>query len=393
VKIKKDIFILTLAVFLVTFLVWLPFFFGFGGGVTTIFKNFDGPNYLVIAKSWYDKSFIASHFSLPTPLEYYPAHFPAYPLTIAFLNLVLPGPWAMLAAALLATWLAAVAFYLLLFKFKLSENPLWLSLVFLVLPARWVVVKAVGSPEPLFLFGLLASFYFFKSAFDKVENNLFSKKKIVWLDLLLAGIFGALAQATKSPGILLFVTYAVFLLFNQIKHPLKKGFFLNFYRQFFKPVLPLLFIPLIALATFAFYRARTGDFFAYFHSGDNLHLFFPPYQGFFADRSWLGDFWREDLVWQYLLGALAVVFLFKRKLYDLASFAGVFFGATLFVAHRDLARYSLPLVPFALIAFDELLQRKEFKIALLIILPAVYLYAIYFIAGNTAPVADWTPYL
>jgi hypothetical protein len=393
VKLKKDILILTLAVFLATFLVWLPFFFGFGGGVTTIFKNFDGPNYLVIAKSWYDKSFIASHFSLPIPLEYYPAHLPAYPLTIAFLDFVLPGPWAMLAATLSATWLATVAFYLLLFKFKLSENPLWLSLVFLVFPARWVVVKAVGSPEPLFLFALLASFFFFKSAFDKAENNLFSKKKIVWLDLLLAGVFGALAQATKSPGILLFIGYGVFLFFNLIEHPLKKGFFLNFYQQLFKPVLPLLFIPLAALATFIFYQVRTGDFFAYFHSGDNLHLFFPPYQGFSADRSWLGDFWREDLVWQYLWGALAVVFLFKRKLYDLTSFAGVFFGATLFVAHRDLARYSLPLVPFALIAFDKFVQKKEFKIALLIILPAIYLFAINFIAGNTAPVADWTPYL
>jgi hypothetical protein len=88
-----------------------------------------------------------------------------------------------------------------------------------------------------------------------------------------------------------------------------------------------------------------------------------------------------------------VVFLIKQKYYDLACFAGVFFSATLFIAHRDLARYSLPLVPFALIAFDKLIQKKEFKIALLIILPAIYFYAINFIGGNTAPVADWTPYL
>jgi hypothetical protein len=99
------------------------------------------------------------------------------------------------------------------------------------------------------------------------------------------------------------------------------------------------------------------------------------------------------MVWQYLLGALTLVLLLKQRLYDLASFAGVFFAATLFVAHRDLARYSLPLTPFSLIAFDKFIQKKEFKIALLITLPAIYLYAINFIAGNTAPVADWTPYL
>lgn len=379
VKIKKDILILAIASILVTLAVWLPFSLGFGGGMTTVFKNFDGPNYLVIAKSWYDQGFIASRFSLPTPLEYYPAHLPGYPATIALLNFFFTGPWAMLLSSLIFTILSVITFYLLILKFKLSENPLWLALVFLVFPARWVAVKAVGSPEPLFLFAILSSIYFFKSAFDKAENNLVSPKKIVGLDLLLAGVFGALAQITKSPGILLFLAYFIYLGY------LKK--------DFIRRTIPLLLIPFSALLVFLFYRLQTGDFFAYFHSGDNFHLVFPPYQSFAQNRSWLGDFWREDMVWQYFLGALTVIFLFKQKLYDLAAFAGIFFTATLFVAHRDLARYSLPLVPFALIAFDKIIQKKEFKIALLIILPAIYLYAINFIAGNTAPVADWTPYL
>lgn len=272
----------------------------------------------------------------------------------------------MILSTLFFTLMAAITFYLLLYKFKLSENPFWLTLVFLILPARWVAVKAIGSPEPLFIFAVLASFYFFKS------------KK-----LFLAGIFGALAQMTKSPGILLFAGYEIYLLANDRKN----------LKDFIKHSIPLLLIPLSALAVFYFYKIRTGDFLAYFHSGDNFHLVFPPFQALASGRSWLGDFWREDMVWQYLLGALTVVILFKQKLYDLACFAGVFFTATLFVAHRDLARYSLPLVPFALIAFDKLIQKKEFKIALLIILPAIYLYAIHFIAGNIAPVSDWAPYL
>lgn len=382
-KIKKDLIILAIATLLATFAIWLPFLLGYNGGMTTVFKNYDGPNYVVIAKTWYRQSVVASQFSLPIPLEYYPAHLPGYPLTIAFLDLVLPGPWAMLVSTLVFTLLATITFYLLLYKFKLSQNPLWLSLVFLVLPARWVAVKAVGSPEPLFIFAILASMYFFKSAFDTVDNNLISKKKIIALDLGLAAVFGAIAQITKSPGILLFVGYCLFLLHKFIKEPLKtvaRGF-------------SLALIPLSALAVFVFYKLQTGDFWAYFNSGDNFHLFFPPYQAFSQTRTWLGDFWREDMIWQYLLGALAVILLIKQKLYDLASFAGVFFAATLFVAHRDLARYSLPLVPFALIAFDKFIQKKEFKIALLIILPAIYYYAINFISGNTAPIADWTPYL
>ena len=367
-KRTKEIFLLILASILLNLAVWLPFWFGFGGGFTTIYKNYDGPNYLIVAKSWYDQTFIAHHFSLPVPVEYYPAHLPGYPLSIAFLNLFLKGPNAMLASTLIFTILATISFYLLVKKFSLSENPFWLSLVFLVLPARWVIVKAVGSPEPLFIFAILASFYFFKSG-----------------KLFLAGIFGALAQITKSPGILLFLGYLGYSIrdFREVKDIGKN----------IKKILPLLLIPLSALGVFLFYKIRTGDFFAYFHSGDNFHLVFPPFQSFASGRTWLGDFWREDLVWQYLLGALTVVLLFKQKLYDLACFAGIFFVATLFVAHRDLAWYSLPLVPFSLIAFDKFIQKKEFKIALLIILPAIYLYAINFISHNTAPIADWAPYL
>lgn len=393
VRVKKDLLFILVASFLTIFLVWLPFILGFEEGVFTLFKNYDGPNYLIVAKSWYDKVFIRSTFSLPIPVEYYPAHLPGYPLTIAFLNSFLAGPWAMLVSTLLSAMAVSIAFYLFVYKFKLSENPLWLTLVFLVFPARWVTVKAVGSPEPLFIFAILASFYFFKSAFDSKENNLISKKKIVWLDLLLAGIFGAIAQITKSPGILLFVGYEVYLIFKTLTERKGKAFLRHFISGVIMPSLPLLLIPLSAILVFSFYKLRTGDFLAYFHSGDNFHLVFPPFQGFAQNRSWLGDLWREDMVWQYLIGVLAIIILFKQKLYDLVGFAGVFFGVTLFVAHRDLARYSLPLVPFALIAFDKFIQKKEFKIALLMILPAVYLFTLNFISHNTAPVADWTPYL
>lgn len=386
VKIKRDLLILILASISATLAIWLPFYLDQKGGLFTLFKNFDGPNYLVVEKTWYNKTLILSRFSLPSPAEYYSAHLPGYPLSIFLLNFLFRGPTAMLLSSLFFTILATITFYLFLQRFKLSQNPLWLALVFLVLPARWVVVKAVGSPEPLFIFAILASFYFFKKAFAQTT---FQKKNFL-LNLTLAGIFGALAQITKSPGILLFAGYVFYLLYQLKTYDLKPT---NLYQHLLKPLLPLSLIPLSALAVFGFYQLRTGDFWAYFHSGDNFHLVFPPFQAFTNNGAWLGDFWREDLIWQYLIGALAVITLFKKKLHDLASFAATFFAATLFVAHRDLARYSLPLVPFALIAFDELIQKKEFKIVLLIILPAIYLYAIHFIAGNTAPVADWTPYL
>lgn len=346
-------------------LVWLPFALGAGEGMLTIFKNYDGPNYLIAAKTWYQKSLITRGFSLPLPAEYYPAHFPGYPLTIKILDAFLPGTWAMLISTTIFTTLATLMFYLFVKKFKYSLNPLFLTLLFLVLPARWLAVHSVGSPEPMFIFAILASLYFFK-------------EKKYWL----AGLFGALAQITKTPGILLFVAYCILLSgkYKKTKRIVWRAW-------------PLLLIPLSALLVFFFYQRQTGNFLAYFQSGDNFHLVFPPYQSFISSRSWLGDIWIEDMVWQYLIGALAVIYLIKQKYYDLATFAGILFASTLFIAHRDLARYSLPLAPFALIAFDKFLQKKEVRIALLIILPAIYLYTINFILGNTAPVADWTPYL
>jgi len=381
-KIGRDLIILILATLASTLLIWLPFIIGLSQGMLTVFANYDGPNFIVIAKTLYNKELIRASFSLPIPLEYYPAHLPGYPFLIKFFDFFFPGTWSMLISTLITTIAAVLIFYLFIKKFKLSTSPFFLSLLFLFLPARWLVVRSVGSPEPLFIFALLASFYFFKSALSPVSENLISNKKIITIDFLLAGIFGALAQITKTPGILLFLAYGVWLMVLAIKK-----------KKFVYQAWPLLLMPLSILGVFVFYYFQTGDFLAYFHSGDNFHLVFPPFQAFATGRNWLGDFWLEDMVYVYLFGALTVVLLFKQKLYDLATFALIFFTATLFVAHRDLSRYSLPLMPFALIAFAPFLEKKEFKIVFLIVLIPIYFYAINFILHNTAPIADWSPYL
>lgn len=361
-----EIPLLILLTLISTIIVWLPFkLFNIGKGMLTVFANYDGPNYLIIARTLYDKALIGRTFSAPSPLEYYPAHLPGYPLTIKLLDYVLSGPWSMLISTLLFTILATIVFYKLLKKYNLSTSPFFLSICFLFLPARWLVVRSVGSPEPLFIFAILASFYFFKD-------------KKYWL----AAIFGIIAQVTKTPGILLFFGYAIFIAFDYWKT-----------KKILWKAYPLLLIPLSIIPVFLFYKFQVGDFFAYFHSGDNFHLVFPPFQSFITGRNWLGDFWLEDMVWQYLIGITALVYLIKQKLYDFACFVGVFFFATLFVAHRDLARYSLPIIPFALIAFAPFLEKKEFKIIFAFILIPTYLYTINFILHNVAPIADWSPYL
>lgn len=388
----RDILIICLVSLGSTALIWLPFFLRLTSfwkislpaeGMATIMKNFDGLYYVVIAKSFYNPEIIKNLVSFDLSAIYYAAHFPLYPLLIKIGGLVVNYTWSMLSISVIASLLSAVVFYLFLKEFKLSKDPLWLTIIYLLFPARWLIVRSVGSPEPLFLLFLLLSFYYFK-------------KKNWWL----AGGFGALTQLTKPPGILLFLAYAIYLFWQESKETwftrLAQVFRLsrsNWLAQLTKKVYPLLLIPLALLGVSLYYLYIYGDFFAYFHSGDNIHLFWPPLQVFNAAAAWVGTYWLEEVIYIYLLGILGVIFLFKQKRYDLGIFAAVFFYTTLFISHRDISRYSLPMMPFILIAFDKFLVRKEFKIAFAVILLPIYLYTINFIAGNTLGIADWAPFL
>ncbi len=366
---------IVLIAMLFSFLVWLPFglkmklpLWGmdFSLGNITLWQNYDGPNYLIVEKTWYDKEKIKQMFSVTEPAEYFPAHFPVYPAVIAIFDSFLKGPTAMLLATLLGTVLCFLMFYQYLREFKLSVNPFWMTIVFMILPARWLALRGIGSPEPWFIFFILASLYYFK------------KEKY-----LLAGLLGALATLTKSPGVILLAAYGIFALVQSIK-----------VKKIQWKYWPLL-IQLLAIAgLFWLYKIRTGDFLAYLHSGDNIHLFWPPFSAFAPKgQVWVGNFWLEDIIWTWLIFGVGIMKLKEKKLDIEYYFAGLFFLSTLFIAHRDISRYILPIAPLALIGWDNLIQKKEFKmIAYLLIIP-ILLFTWNFLLNNTAPIADWAPYL
>ena len=160
-----------------------------------------------------------------------------------------------------------------------------------------------------------------------------------------------------------------------------------------KKYIPILLIPLGLLAVFTFYAITQGSFRAYFHSGDNIHLFFPPFQIFNYSAPWVGTFWLEEIIFIYLLGAIGVYRLFAKKEFEIAFFTAIFFFMTLFIAHRDLMRYSLPLVPFLFVAFADSLVKKEFKFAMIVIAIPIYLFSLAFIANNVMPISNWAPFL
>lgn len=362
-KVRKLIILISFAL-IPTFLVWLPFFARLKefwniplpqNGMAVVVANYDGPLYLVAAKTFYNKEAIKANYQFPLSTEYYTAHFPLFPALIRAGSLVTNYPYAMLAVTLASSFLAIYFFY------KLTGN-LFLTFLFSIFPARWLIVRSVGSADPLFVASVVASLYFFKN------------KKY-----LAAGIWGAIAQATKSPGVLLFASYVAYFIFTKNYN--------------FKKYFPILLIPLSLLLVFLIYDFTTGDFFSYFKSGDNIHLFFPPFQIFNYSAPWVGTFWIEEAVFIYLLGALGVYKLFQKGQYEYAIFSATFFITTLFVAHRDLIRYSLPLVPFLLLAYSETLIKKEFKIALFVIIIPIYLFSLAFISQNVMPISNWQPFL
>ena len=369
-----------------TFLIWLPFFLRLEtfwtiplpqNGMATIVANYDGPLYLVIAKTFYNKALITANYAFSLPVEYYAAHLPLFPLLIAIFSPIFGYPYAMLGITLASSILALYFFQKLALQFvKKKEDALWLTFVFSILPARWLIVRSVGSAEPLFVAAIIASIYYFR-------------EKKYWY----AGIWGAVAQLIKSPGILLFVAYAFAIIAPHINKLATTGSkkwskILNL-----KKLYPLALIPISLLGVFIYYQFAFGDFWAYFNSGDNIHLFFPPFQIFNYSAPWVGTFWLEEIIFVYLIGLMGLIKLFKQKTGVLAWFAGIFFASILFVSHRDIIRYSLPVIPFLIIAFSKTIVKKEFKIVMIVLAIPIYLFSLAYISQNVMQISDWAPFL
>ena len=375
-KIKRFLIICLISL-IPTILIWIPFFAKAKtfwsiplpqDGMATIVANYDGPLYIVAAKTLYNKGLIESNYQFPLPTEYYAAHFPLFPILIRIVASVTNYSYAMLAVTLMSSILAIYFFHKLISKFVKKKDAMFLTLLFAVFPARWLIVRSVGSADPLFVASILASLYFFR-------------KKKYWQ----SGIWGMLATFTKSPGILLFGGYVLYYVIESIR---KKKFNLKI-----KKYLPVLLIPTALIIVFIFYKITMGDFWAYFHSGDNIHLGFPPFQIFNYSASWVGTFWLEEIISIYAVGALGIYKLFQKKEYTLASFASVFYFMILFVSHRDLLRYFLPVVPLLFVAFSDFLAQKEVKIVAAVIIIPIYLFSLAFISQNVMPISNWAPFI
>lgn len=370
--------ILTSIVLISSLVLWSPFVFKTTNllginisepGFLTIYKHYDGPLYVVPAKTFYNPQAIKNlHLEMTAPTKYFAAHLPLYPALIRVVKEIgifgqLGYLKSMLSVNLLATIGLVLFFYYLLKKFKLTKNPLVLASVLLFLP-RFLVVRSVGAPESLFILMILLSLFFFE-------------KDRFWL----AGLFGGLATMTKTPGLLLFGAYGLVFIERLLKD-----------RKINWNWLGILLIPLGLLSVFGIYAVQYKDFLAYFHSGDNIHLVF-PYSVFNFQKTWVGTAWLEEIIFYYFMYGLSVIYLKDSKYRSFFYFGLVFFTATLFVQHRDISRYSLPLWPLALIAFEKFFTSKRFLLIYIILLPAIFLYAWNLLLYNVMPISDWAAFL
>lgn len=382
-KALKDLVILAIITIALTSLVWLPHilalpnFWGlsFKEGFSTIYKNFDGLEYIVIAKTFYNPQAI-SQMPSTLPANYYAAHFPGFAYLILTLAPLFGYLKSMLLISQIFTVLSAWAFYFLVKEFKLTSHPLSLSTLFLLLPARWLIVHSVGSAEPLFIFFVLLSLY----GFMKFEQ--INKRGWIWL----AAFAGLGAQLTRPPGILLVISFSLYIHYKVFLNAKSIGWKKAIVDHF--KYYPLLLIPLTLFVVFYTFKVSYNDFWAYFHSGDNIHLTFPPFQVFNKHQFWVGEIWLEDIIYIFILGFFGGVLLLKQKLYPIAFFVLTYLTASTLIAHRDISRYTLPIYPFLLIAFEKVLISREFKIVLPIIAIAIYLYCQNFILANTAPIPN-----
>lgn len=368
-NILRPYIIILLVIICSTFILWLPFLLKINGlSFQEVYKHYDGAFYIIPAKTLYEVDKIdipGVGFILPLPLSpiYFAAHLPLYPLLIRLFSYIFGYLRSMIGVNLLFSTLLGFLFYYVVKHFKLSSKPLLLASVFLLLP-RFLIIRSVGAPEGIFIFFILLSLYFFE------------KEKYI-----LSGFSGAFAVMTKIPGILLFAAYGLTIIEKYART-----------RKIDMQWLWLLLIPLGLLGVFGLYWIQYKDFFAFFHSGGTVPMPY-PFSVFDWKAKWVGTAWLEEILFYFFLYVFTVVTLFKSKFRSFYYFTLVFLIGVMFVQHRDISRYSLPLWLFACIAFEKFFTSKKFLLVLILLLPAIYMYAWNFMQYNVMPITLWKPFM
>jgi hypothetical protein len=334
-RVRAEILLLAAAVG-GSFLVYAPFL----GHMADVYRFWDAPNYLTIARTLYDvrpDNPLLAYVHTPT---YFLRHFPAYPLLVRAFSFFGYEP-ALLLVSLLATAVATLLFYRLCRDVWKLASPELLTLVFLFLPPRWLLYRSTGSTEALYLAFTLGAIFFFERS-----------------HVARASVAGALATLTRISGLMIAPAFAVVLLRR---------------RERLRRVLWLSVIPAALAAYFLFCASRTGNFFEYFSQhGDKMSVFRP--------FGFLPELFRKGLYHQaefhILLALVYAVGTSRLKPFPVIFWYCVFeLALHVCISTEDWSRYFLAMAPFAIvIGFRDVIDTRAFR---WIFVPYVVLALVY----------------
>lgn len=361
----RNLSIILLVFGLATLVLYQHFFFS-DLKMQLVYQNWDGPSYVVIAKSLYNVEVIPQVNSLRLPTEYFAAHFPLYPLAIRLFSFI--GYFqSMIFTSVLSTALLLCAFYFLASEYTTKNVALILSLGMIFFTPRWFIVSHVGSSEPQFLLLLCLMIL-------SLNHNRY----------VLAACMAVLMQLTRIQGILFFVGISMYYVFMLVTK--KKTF-----RQTLKEYLVFLAVPLALLGVFWLYQVQFGNFFAFFYAQELAnsasHLQLPPFKVLETNFAsiFVLESWKEIYILYYVAISATFVMLFKQKQYLLGFLALAYAIPLYFIVHPDIARYSLPLLPLFFIAFRRQLGTRTALILIFLMIPAILMFSANFMSFNVSP--------
>lgn len=271
------------------------------------------------------------------------AFFPLFPYLSRYLGYLVGSHF--LAGFLISNFstLFALFFMYLIALSMTDEARAKRSLILLLLfPASFFL--SAYYTEGLFLLTITGSTYFF-----------FKK------NYLLSGLFGMAAMLTRSTGIIVFVSFGLYLLFEILKK-----------RERFSPrMLFLLLIPSGLLIFMVMLESQVGDPFAFskYQSGWGRHFVFPLFTPFIELYKVNWSFPRDDVNIQKLMEAInsiffliiAVIMIVKR--YNPVLWMIVLFGVLLPLSTgkvMSMIRFSSVLFP-AFYYLSDLCEDRRFE--------------------------------
>ena len=324
---------------------WAPF----AGRLDLLVRHFDAPNYLVVAKTFYVPTQANPLPGYVLGPKYFTMHTPLFPIVIRACAVFLGYPRGLALATLLLA-AASAAMFAAWAREAAPEVPSFVAiLVFLLLPARMFLYRALGASEALMSLCVLAAAWAWR------------KGRVEW-----AFAAAAAATVTRTNGVLVVSVLCLFILARRLFGAEITGG-------------ALAALPLVAL--FGWYAYLYGDFFSLLHvHADSAQgpgrLTFPF--AFVGEMAAKND-WEtaEMLLGLHFLYVLAAAWLWNRGARFEAALVAAHVALLSLLRERDLARYYLTVAPFAVVlVFREVWARPRLAAAVLVVLgPLSVFYA------------------